>query len=205
MNAAWHLPDLTDFRSLLNVLALCNYCILGNILDYDTYSFPGLKYDEKVMAEQKRLRELHDYNALDPERRQHMSYVRGLAINLRCWIKKHFDVVELNDDQMDDDTGMDDSRPVEFMKDIANGYLMRQAHALLNYKIQAENEGLTSVVNCTAGDVRRQLKLLFYDNEPIYGVLNFDDPNLDLYTTWGFPDDKYRVFEKDVPLEFEGT
>ena len=38
-----HLPDLLDLESMIDVLTLCNFCILANVLDFRTYSFNALK------------------------------------------------------------------------------------------------------------------------------------------------------------------
>ena len=188
---------MTNLVSLVDVLTLCNFCILANILDYNTYSFPDLSYGQKATAKHKRLRLLYDYNALDPKERRYFSYIRGLAMNLINWISCHYDVTVASTDQVA-------APPIDFEPMFAGQYLMRQAHALLHYKLQAEDQGIVGVWNCTAADVRRQLELLFLGKAHLYGAFNFEDPNLDLYTSLAFGDFKYRVSEKASPLPFEG-
>jgi hypothetical protein len=197
-NQAKHLPDLTNVLSLVDVLSLCNFCILANVLDLNTYSFPDLAYRQKPTAKHKRLRELYDYNALGPDRRRYFSYIRGLAVNLINWISCRYDVTstdELTDPAIE---------PENFVRDFAGQYLLRQAHAMLNYKVLAEEQGVLGIGNCKAADVRRQLELLFHGKEDLYGPFDFDDPDLDLHPSWAFGHFRYRVSEKTNPLPFKG-
>lgn len=194
-NQAEHLPALANVISLVDVLSLCNFCIMANVLDCNTYSFLDLPYGKKATAKQMRLRVLYDYNALDPDRRRHFSYIRGLAMNLIKWISCHYDVRSKEAD----------AEPINFVRDFAGQYLMRQAHALLNYKIQAEEQEILGLWNCKAEDVRRQLNLLFNGKEDTYGPFDFEDPDLDLYDSLAFGDYKYLVSQKTTPLTFEGT
>ena len=134
-------------EGLVDVLTLCNYCILANVLDFRTYSFPDLSFGERASKTQIQQRILYDYNALSPVDRDYYSYVRGLAKNLMVWISTRYRLTEAGN----------------ALKEIPFGkfsleYLMDQARAILNYKRQDENTGL---VDCTAKDVERQLNRLF--------------------------------------------
>jgi hypothetical protein len=160
---------------------------MANVLDSNTYSFVDLPYGQKATAKHRRLRALYDYNALDPDRRRHFSFIRGLAMNLLNWISCHYDVTSTNK-AADDAMGVE---PIPFVKDFAGRFLMRQAHAILNYKVLADEESLLGVWNCKAADVRRQLELLFHNKEDIYGPFNFDDDNLDLYASLAFGNFNY--------------
>jgi hypothetical protein len=139
------------FPSLVDVLALCNYCILANVLDYNTYQFPLTK-DAKPTARQLLLRDQYDYNALSPVKRQHFSYVRGLAINFMRWLMINYNLISTVDKETNLHSGLYD-----FIQD----YMGRQARAILNYKQKAEAQGVPGIRNCTAAAVRRQLKMLF--------------------------------------------
>src|SRR6266545_557921 len=89
-NSALHLPVLDDeMITFIDILTLCNYCILSNVLDPRTYNFPDIQYGEKANATHLSQREKHDYNALSPDHRHYFSYVRGLSINLIHWLHCH--------------------------------------------------------------------------------------------------------------------
>jgi hypothetical protein len=184
--------------SLVDVLALCNFCIMANVLDYNTYSFLDLPHGQKATAKHMHLRVLYDYNALDPERRRHFSYIRGLAMNLIHWISCHYDVTSV------DKASNPANQSIDFVRDFAGQYLTRQAYVVLNYKTLAEEQEVLGIWNCKAADVQRQLELLFDGKEDLYGPVDFEDPNLDLYTSMGFGHYKYQVTAKTTPLPFKG-
>jgi hypothetical protein len=171
---------------------------MANVLDYNTYSFLDLPHGQKATAKHMRLRVLYDYNALDPERRRHFSYIRGLAMNLIHWISCHYDVTSV------DKASNPANQSIDFVRDFAGQYLTRQAYVVLNYKTLAEEQEVLGIWNCKAADVQRQLELLFDGKEDLYGPVDFEDPNLDLYTSMGFGHYKYQVTAKTTPLPFKG-
>jgi len=60
--------------SLIDVLLLCNYCIMANVLDYNTYQFP-LSKGRKLTAHELHLYDWYDYNAVSPLKRRYFAYV----------------------------------------------------------------------------------------------------------------------------------
>lgn len=152
VNVASHLPDLTTMDVFIDVLSLCNFCILSNVLDPRTYSFPDRKYREAPTATHILQRQQHDYNALSPSDRLYFSYVRGLAINLIYWLDSRY-------------AFKDDKENVHAVMTQARMYLHRQVRAILCYKRRAEVEHVDGVPNCTSKDLRRQIDLLFADGE----------------------------------------
>jgi hypothetical protein len=136
--------------TFIDVLTLCNYCILANILDPRTYSFPDQSYGQAATATHKLQRDKHDYNALSPSDRLYFSYVRGLAINLIHWLDSRYGFKSTREDDTAYDLGT-----------LARYYLHQQVRAVLRYKIRAEKERVEGVPNCTSKDLRRQIDLLF--------------------------------------------
>ena len=198
-NQANQLPDLTDIESLINVLSLCNFCILANVLDCDTYGFPCIPYGQTATPSQLRLRDKYDYNAIDPSQRKYLSYVRGLAKNLIVWIGGHYIITST-------ESAFDADLAIVFQDDFAGHFLLRQAHAILNYKRQAERRRIRGFYNCGSADVQRQLELLFAEddlfNKP--GIIHFDDPNLSDCDSFTLDNHSWRVTRKTVPDLFEG-
>ena len=113
--------------SLVDVLSLCNYCILANVLDRDTYQFP-LSKGRKPTASELRLRDRYDYNALSPLKRRYFAYVRGLALGLLEWIAWNYDIVSSKEDPPVQ------RNPCEIMLEVISPFLHDQAYAILNYK-----------------------------------------------------------------------
>ncbi len=146
--------------AFMNVLTLCNYCILSNVLDPRTYNFADLPYGRAANATHLSQRQQHDYNALSPDDRRYFSYVRGLAINLIHWINCHY-VFE----------GSGPNDPIT----TARVYLHHQIRAIVHYKITAEKENVQGVPNCMATDLRRQISLLFADGASEFGDLSLTE------------------------------
>src|SRR6266540_2787426 len=162
-NSALHLPVLDDeMITFIDILTLCNYCILSNVLDPRTYNFPDIQYGEKANATHLSQREKHDYNALSPDHRHYFSYVRGLSINLIHWLHCHF--IFKGKERAYDVTS------------IARQYLHNQVLAILKYKITAEKKRIGGVPNCTAKALCRQISLLFSAEQMTeLGTPNVDD------------------------------
>ena len=162
-NGALHLPVLDDeMITFIDILTLCNYCILSNVLDPRTYNFPDIQYGEKANATHLSQREKHDYNALSPDHRHYFSYVRGLSVNLIHWLHCHF--IFKGKERAYDVTS------------IARQYLHNQVRAILKYKMTAEKERVGGVPNCTTKALRRQISLLFSAGQMTeLGAPNVDD------------------------------
>jgi hypothetical protein len=181
------------FPSLVDVLSLCNYCILANVLDYGTYQFP-LSKGRKPTASQLRLRARYDYNALSPVMRQYFTYVRGLAYNLLEMASSHYMITPSNEQLP---TGEPTDETPNALEDHAR-YLCAQSYAILNYKRKAEEQKLPGIPNCKAADVQRQLELLFED----MGV-EFDIKAVSKVVSFAFRDYSWRVFKRAMPLPYE--
>jgi hypothetical protein len=69
--ASDHVPDIEDFKSLLDVVTLCNLVILSNALDGRTY-------------------QLVQTGSISAEERLSSIYARGKCIDLLNWIDEHY-------------------------------------------------------------------------------------------------------------------
>jgi len=148
------------FRSLVDVLALCNYCILANVLDYNTYQFLTSK-GEKATPHHLHLRSRYNYNALSPVKRRYFVYIQGLAINFLKWLNSQYEIkLTLDPD------------PGNTLGELVLQFLSDQGYTILNYKRKAEKQGIRGISNCKAADVQRQLQLLFVDNANLPGTFS---------------------------------
>jgi hypothetical protein len=193
-NHAEHLPDLTDLSSLVDVLSLCNFCILANVLDYHTYQFP-LSKGRKPNAGELRLRAEYDYNALTPPKRRYFVYVRGLALSFLGWLACNYDATPTGQREVSHE-------PRSIMTDVVAPYVVQQTHALLNYKRKAEDQDLLGIENCKASDVQQQLEHLFEGNDNIPNMMDFDD-DLDEYDCFAFTDFTWHITKKAIPLPYQ--
>ena len=183
--------------SLIDVLSLCNYCILANILDYNTYQFP-LSKGCKPTASELRLHDQYDYNALILPQRRYYTYIRGLALNLLVWIASNYDVVPANQEWPPDENS-----PCDVVIEFMALFLTDQVCAILNYKRRAEAQEVSGVPNCTAADVQRQLKLLFHDNPNISNDIDFNS-DLSEYNSFAFGNCSWRVKKRVASIRPPG-
>jgi hypothetical protein len=133
-------------ETFVDLLTLCNFCILCNVLDPRTYNFPDISYGSTANATHLSQRRQHDYNALTPSQRLHFSYIRGLAINLIHWIHCHY--------VFKDDEGTHN----DFIT-LARTCLHQLILAILHYKIRAEAEDIRGIPNCSSSDLSNRLTL----------------------------------------------
>jgi hypothetical protein len=174
----------------MDLLTLCNFCILSNVLDPRTYNFPGLPYGETALPINVLQQQKHDYNALSPDDRHYYSYVRGLAINLINWVHCQY-IFEDSEGRLYDFTTL------------SRQYLHRQVRAIVAYKGQAEkNQICRGVPNCSEAHVRRQVALLFSPTRMLeFQGLSLEDLTDDESLAW---DVDYTPKKRDMSLAFEG-
>jgi len=185
-NYALHLPPLTDMDTFVDILTLCNYCILSNVLDPRTYNFADLQYGYPASATHLLRRQQHDYNALSPDDCRYFSYVHGLAINLIHWINCHY-VFEGN--------------TTEDPLITARKYFHYQVRVIIHYKMNAEKDDVQGVPNCTESDLRRQISLLLADGMTEFAGLslaNLKDAGSLAWETGHTP------AKRTKPLDFKG-
>lgn len=193
--SAGHLPDLLDNESLVDVLTLCNFCILSNALDFRTYSFPNRSNSNSPDGHDLEKRLLWDYNEMSVVDREHCTYVRGLAHLLIDWISCHYDVILPHTQE-----------PMSnFKRDFCGRYLLDQACAILNYKKLAQEDKVFGAKWCAFGDLERQINYVLHDAEgKWYGDWKAKRQNFRQYTSLSFGPMSFTITKKDKPLEFKG-
>ncbi len=184
---------------MIDVLTLCNYCILSNVLDFRTYGFPGVGETDTPSPRDRSQRDLWDRNALSQVDRQYFIYVRGLAINFIRWLSCNYDA-----------TSSQAMSPIpSFEKDFCGNYILNQACAILNYKKQAEAERLATIPWCKFKDIERQLQYVLSggdddEEEPLFGDWLARKEGYQNYSSLSFGDTSYIISRKETPRQFTG-
>ena len=119
---------------VLNFVSVAILCLLGNVLDFRTYSAPNQHETTKLSKEQSFLLKEHDVNAIHFKERQGICYVRGVALQALRWISKECIVR--------DATGAT-------VLDLPLTFTIQILKALLSYKQLATKEGLDGAPHCT--------------------------------------------------------
>lgn len=178
---------------MVDVLTLCNYCILGNVLDSRTYSFPGASDSSPPTEEDYKKRLTWDYNEMSILDREHSLYVRGLARNLFQWIACNYDITFVDAAQAS----------TNVKKDLCIHYLMEQSCAILHYKKQAESQKVDGVNYCSFKDVEKQLDWVLGDDDA--DAWSANKALFREHDTLSFGDRLFHVSKKLKPLQFIGA
>jgi hypothetical protein len=133
-----HIPDLQEFKSLLDIVTLCGLNILSNALDSRTYEPRGSKYELEEF----------DYNIIPKVDRNAYMYTRGKCLELLCWIGNNYSLRD----------------PAENLKEpslpMMVAYITQQASAIKAYKVAAEEVSiLGNALKCTAKQLAWQLEV----------------------------------------------
>jgi hypothetical protein len=181
---------------MINVLTLCNFCILANVLNFNTYRFAN-NTDNPTPRDRDQY-EQWDRNGLSPVDREHMIYVRGLAINFIRWLSCNFEARSVESTEI--------IRP--FLENLCGKYLLRQACAILNYKKLAEAERLPTIPHCKFRDVQRQLRYVLHkddddDEEAWYGDWTVASLGYLRHTSMSFGE-HVTISRKECAEEFTG-
>ncbi|KAF8972602.1 hypothetical protein BDZ97DRAFT_1612585, partial [Flammula alnicola] len=93
---AWaHVPNLETMDGLKELLTICYLGILGNVLDFETYSYPGQEPGAALTPKQEKRHVLHDYNAMSLLNRLACVHARGLALDLLEWVQCNYELRDL--------------------------------------------------------------------------------------------------------------
>ena len=85
-----HLPDITKFRGLLDLISACTLAILGNVLDFRTYSSANQHEDSNTSKDQIFLMSTYDRNDISSNERMAICYARGVALSIFEWVRTEF-------------------------------------------------------------------------------------------------------------------
>ena len=82
-----HLPNIETMEGVLNVTCLAILVILGNVLDFRTYSAPNQGEADEASAAQTTLMNTGDINAIPNNERIAYCYARGVALHILSWLR----------------------------------------------------------------------------------------------------------------------
>lgn len=189
-----NVPNLLDSDSFVDALTLCNFCILANVLDFRTYTFPLLDdAQEEPSPREYDQRARWDYNGLNIVDREYFVHVRGVARNFIRWVGCNYDVVGAA------------SEPVDDFDLFAGQYLHQQCSVVLSYKRQAAENGLIGPRLCKVVDLERQMDLLFSgDDWACYGDWVQSKKDFSSRRSLAFGGQPFTVTKKEKPLPFKG-
>lgn len=137
-----HLPDVRTPKGLLDLVSGCTLAILGNVLDFRTYSAPNQQESEKTTTAQSRLWKDFDRNDIPGDERMAICYARGVALTVFDWIRD-FCIIKTPDGQLVDD--------------LPSKYMVNLLNALLGYKEEALAQDLHGAPHCTLPMLQDQI------------------------------------------------
>jgi len=144
-----HLPNVRTLNGLLDLISGCTLAVLGNVLDFRTYSAPNQSENQKTTRAQARLWSDFDRNDIPGDERMAICYTRGIALTVFEWIRR-WCIVKTPDG--------------EVVSDLPSMYMVNLLDALIGYKEKAVKRGLHGSPHCT-------LQML---KEQIFNVVNCD-------------------------------
>jgi hypothetical protein len=137
-----HLPDVNTFNGLLDLLSACILAILGNVLDFRTYSAPNQDENSPISGPQKVLMAKYDRNDIPRNERMAICYVRGVALSLFDWVRSQF-IITAPDGQI--------------LHDLPSQFLVKVLNALITYKARAMQMKLKGAPHCDSTALRKQI------------------------------------------------
>ena len=150
---AWaHVPDVLTVDGRIGLITLCSFGVLCNVLDFDTYRFPGQRRDEKLSAKKREKLLTHDYNAMTPQDRVHCMRTRALAMDLVSWLEWKYEGLQWTN--------------------LFVHTLGKHCAALYAYKAKAEAQDIEGAPHCTLETIKIQLAGIFHPGSPLQKCIN---------------------------------
>jgi len=137
-----HLPDLATFDGVLDLLSGCILAILGNVLDFRTYSAPNQGEDEAPSDAQVPLMKQYDCNNIPRNERMAICYAQGIALSIFDWVRSQFVI-----------TGPDGN----VVDDLPSLFLVQILKSVVSYKARAVRLGLKGAPHCSTTALRKQV------------------------------------------------
>lgn len=137
-----HLPDLATFDGVLELLSCCILAILGNVLDFRTYSAPNQDEDKAPSDTQKPLMKHYDRNNIPRNERMAICYARGVALSIFDWVRTQFVITGPSGNVVDD---------------LPSLFLVQIGKSVVSYKAQAMRLGLKGAPHCSTAALRNQV------------------------------------------------
>ena len=129
----------------MDLVSLCNLIILGNVLDFRTYSAPNQAENGVATSRQSYMMAAFDQNDIPSDERMAICYTRGVAIFMLRSIREHCLVVDADGNELDD---------------LPTRHLARQMRALISYKKAAVLDSLKGAPHCTLNLLELQIENL---------------------------------------------
>jgi len=136
-----HLPDIKTFDGVLDLISACILAILGNVLDFRTYSAPNQRDDKPKTKTQHAMMVAYDRNDIPRNERRAICYVRGVALALFDWVRWNL-VITAPDGHVVDD--------------LPSQFLIQILKSIINYKSRAMCIKLRGAPHCETGALRKQ-------------------------------------------------
>jgi len=133
-----HLPDPSTLSGALDLVALCFLVILGNVLDFRTYT----DAIDEPLEEPK----AHDQNGIALEERVNICQARGVCLELLRWWESSYRATNPATVYSTGDAPL------------TTRLIVAQASALLKYKQSAEKDEREGAPGCTESFLSLQLK-----------------------------------------------
>ena len=147
----------------MSLLSLCVLAILGNVLDFRTYS-ASIHQGQLLTSTEMRLMMKYDINSIPMNERLAICFCRGVALHLFKWVRECCIIY-----------GPDGS----ILEDLPSRYLVQIGAALLQYKAKAEENNLEGGTNCSLALFTAQINNIMHLNEEIrkMWVMHSDHPS----------------------------
>lgn len=140
---AWiHLPNVETMEGVLNVICLAVIVILGNVLDFRTYSAPNQGEDDDATPAQAMLMNSGDINGIPNNERLAYCYARGVALRILNWLRACTTFTGPHDGIADD---------------LISLFFVQILASLSMYKTVAETKDYGGVPHCTSRLLDRQI------------------------------------------------
>ncbi|KAF8960610.1 hypothetical protein BDZ97DRAFT_1605550, partial [Flammula alnicola] len=150
---AWaHVPNLETMDGFKELLTICYLGVLMNVLDFETYSYPGQEPGAALTPKQEQRHMLHDYNAMSLLNRLACTHARGLALDLLEWVECNYELRE---------TIPGESAVIKDMHSVFALAMNRLCLSLMLYKQLAQQQSIEGAPNCTLEAIRMQLGDIF--------------------------------------------
>ncbi|KDR65298.1 hypothetical protein GALMADRAFT_82023, partial [Galerina marginata CBS 339.88] len=142
-SARLHLPNVETMEGVLNVICLAVLVILGNVLDFRTYSAPNQGEHDKATPAQAKLMKDGDINNIPNNERVVACYARGVALRILNWLRSCTTF-----------TGPPDG----IADDLISLFFVQILASLSEYKHSAEAAKLGGAPHCTSHLLDRQIE-----------------------------------------------
>ncbi|EDR05515.1 uncharacterized protein LACBIDRAFT_329480 [Laccaria bicolor S238N-H82] len=140
--ASVHLPNVETMEGMLNIICLAVLIILGNVLDFRTYSTPNQGEDDEASPTQRTLMDTGDINAIPNNERIAYCYARGVALHILKWLRSCATF-----------TGPPDG----LADDLISLFFVQILASLSDYKSLAEAKSYGGVPHCTSHLLSKQI------------------------------------------------